>query len=108
MPKGERWTKLFPFGAAATGITHEQKRGRGAGEVNLREVTFNDKTRDILFHSSFFPRDLADAPWRSGAALFFGWVKNPRRRVELGDARIRVHNYALYRLIVPLGGAEEE
>jgi hypothetical protein len=107
LPKGERWTKSFPFDGAS-GISHEQNRARGADELNLRELTFNDKTRDILFHSSFFPRDAADAPWRRGAAVFFGWVKNPGRRVEIGDERIRAHNYALYRVIVPLGEAEEE
>jgi hypothetical protein len=107
LPKGERWTKSFPFDGAS-GISHEQNRARGADELNLRELTFNDKTRDILFHSSFFPRDVADAPWRRGAAVFFGWVKNPGRRVEIGDERIRAHNYALYRVIVPLGEAEEE
>ncbi len=109
LSKGESWTKTFPFGGAASGANPEQNRGRGAfDELNLREVTFNDKTRDILFHSSFFPRDGVEATWRSGAALFFGWVKDPEGRVEIGDARIRVHNYALYRVIVPLAGAEEE
>ncbi|MDH3444963.1 MAG: hypothetical protein OEN50_13620, partial [Deltaproteobacteria bacterium] len=105
LPKGESWTKTFPFG---NGNSREQDFGRGSGELNLREVTFNDKTRDILFHTSFFPRDGTMLPWRGGAALFFGWVKDPDPRVEIGDPRIRVHNYALYRLIVPLGGAEEE
>jgi hypothetical protein len=102
---GESWTKTFPLGGNGDG---EQGRGRGADELNLREVTFNDKTRDILFHASFFSRDAAAVPWRNDAALFFGWVKDPEQRVEIGDPRIRVHNYALYRLIVPLGGAEEE
>ncbi|MGH7928240.1 MAG: hypothetical protein ACREQV_10640, partial [Candidatus Binatia bacterium] len=104
LPKGEGWTKTFPLGSASP----ELNRGRGAGEVNLREVTFNDKTRDILFHSSFFPRDGTEAPWHTGAEVFFGWVKEPERRVDIGDARIRVHNYALYRVIVPLAGAEDE
>jgi hypothetical protein len=108
LPKGESWTKTFPLGGAATGNNGEQNRGRGADEVSLREVTFNDKTRDILFHASFFPRDGAEAPWRSGAAVFFGWVKDPERRVEIDDPRIRAHDYALYRVIVPLGGAEDE
>jgi hypothetical protein len=107
LAKGERWTKAFPFGGAG-GVNAEQNRGRIGDELNLREVTFDDKTRDILFHSSFFPRDGAEAPWRTGAAVFFGWVKDPERRVEIGDARIRVHNYALFRVIVPLGGGEEE
>jgi hypothetical protein len=104
LPKGESWKKSFPLEARAA----DNSRGRVADELNLREVTFNDKTRDILFHSSFFPRDGADASWRGGAALFFGWIKDPESRVDLGDARIRVHNYALYRAIVPLAGAEEE
>ncbi|HEX9662745.1 MAG TPA: hypothetical protein VGB27_10710 [Candidatus Binatia bacterium] len=108
LPKGESWTKAFPLGGAAGGDNAEQNRGRGADEVSLREMTFNDKTRDILFHASFFPRDGAEAPWRSGAALFFGWVRDPEPRVEIDDPRIRVHNYALYRAIVPLAGAEEE
>jgi hypothetical protein len=107
LPRGERWTKTFPLGGAA-GSAAEPGRGRAADELSLREVTFNDKTRDILFHSSFFPRDGADASWRSGTALFFGWVKDPELRVEVGDARIRVHNYALFRAAVPLSTAEEE
>jgi hypothetical protein len=108
LPKGESWSKTFPFGGPASGSNTEQNRGRGADELNFREITFNDKTRDILFHSSFFPRDGAEAPWRGSAAVFFGWIRDPERRVEIGDARIRVHNYALYRMIVPLPGAEEE
>ena len=56
----------------------------------------------------FFPRTAREAPWRSGAALFFGWVRDPEPRFEIDDPRIRVHNYALYRVIVPLAGAEEE
>ena len=53
----------------------------------------------------FFPRTAREAPWRSGAALFFGWVKDPEPRFEVGDPRIRVQSYALYRVIVPLPGA---
>ncbi len=105
LPKGESWAKIFPLG---NGDNPESGLGRGAKELNLREVTFNDKTRDVLFHASFFPRDGTALPRRGAAALFFGWVKDPEPRVEIGDPRIRVHNYALYRLIVPLGDAEEE
>jgi hypothetical protein len=107
LPKGERWMKTFPLGGgSASGA--EQNRGRGADELNFREVTFNDKTRDILFHASFFARDGGESPWRGSAAVFFGWIKDPERRVDIGDARIREHNYALYRLTVPLPGPEEE
>jgi len=107
LPKGESWTKVFPLGAAG-GDYGGQNRGRGADEAGLGEITFNDKTRNILFHASFFPRDVAEAPWRSGAAIFFGWVRDPEPRFEIGDPRIRVHNYALYRVIVPLAEAGEE
>jgi hypothetical protein len=106
LPKGESWTKTFPLGAAT--IASDHVSARNPDEISLREVTFNDKTRDILFHSSFFARDGADAAWRSGAAVFFGWIKDPERRIEIDDPRIRMHNYALFRSIVPIGGAEDE
>jgi hypothetical protein len=106
LPKGESWTKRFPLSVGAS--NGEQNRSRNPDEVSLREVTFNDKTRDILFHSSFFARDGAEASWRSGAALFFGWIKDPERRIDINDPRIRVHNYALFRAIIPLGGLDEE
>jgi hypothetical protein len=105
LAKGESWTKTFPLGGAGDG---QEGRGSSADQLNLREVTFNDKTRDILFHASFFSRDAAAVPWRNNAALFVGWIRDPEQRVEISDPAIRVHNYALYRLIVPLGDAEDE
>jgi hypothetical protein len=107
LPRGESWTKAFPLDAAG-GDSGGKNRGRGADEARLREISFNDKPRDILFHASFFPQDGAEAPWRSGSALFFGWVRDPDPWVEIGDPRIRARNYALYRVIVPLARAEEE
>ncbi len=106
LPRGESWTKAFPLGAAG-GDSGGQNRGRDADEVSLREMTFKEKARDILFHASFFPPDGAEAPWRRRAAVFFGWVRDPEPRVDIGDPRIRVHNYALYRAIVPLAAEEE-
>jgi hypothetical protein len=101
LPRGESWTKTFSLSAAGS------DRGWRT-EESLREVKFNDKPRDVLFQTSFFPQDGAQSPWRSGAALFFGWLKDPEPRFEVGDPRIRVHNYALYRVIVSLAGGEEE
>jgi len=75
--------------------------------VSFRELRFPDKTRDILFHSSFFPRD-GDARWASGAAVFFGWVKEPEPRVRIDDPRIQRQDYALYRAIIPLAQGEDE
>ena len=99
--RGESWTKTFSLKA-----TSADRAWRI--EESLREIKFDDKPRDVLFHASFFPADGAQAPWRSGAALFFGWVKDPEPRFEVGNARISVHNYALYRAIVPLTRVEDE
>jgi hypothetical protein len=62
----------------------------------------------VLFHRSFFPQDGVQSHWPPGAALFFGWVRDPEPRFDVADARIRVQSYALYRVIVPLTGADEE
>jgi hypothetical protein len=70
-------------------------------------VTFPDKTRDILFHSSIFPRE-GDTRLAGGAAVFFGWVKNPEPRVRIDDARIQTQDYALVRAIFPLTNGDDE
>jgi hypothetical protein len=75
--------------------------------VNFREVTFPNKTRDILFHSSFFSRD-GEARWSGDAAVFFGWVKDPAPRVHIDDPRIQTQDYALFRAVIPLSRGEEE
>ena len=105
IPRGARWNRLFSLARAKT--QDETSLGR-AEAINFRDVTFADKTREILFHSSFFPRSNAAAPWSGSAAVFFGWVRDPERRVRIDDPRIRVHDYTLFRTIVPLGGAEDE
>jgi hypothetical protein len=82
--------------------------GRSAA-VDFRDFSLPDKTRDVLFHASFFPRDGEMMPWASGAAaVFFGWVKNPEPRLRVDDARVRVQEYALFRAIIPLAGPEDE
>ena len=75
--------------------------------LSLREITFADKTRDILFHSSMFPRD-GDPRWAGGAAVFFGWVKDSQPRVRIDDPRIQAQDYTLYRAVFPLTGGEDE
>jgi hypothetical protein len=71
-------------------------------------LSFKDKTRDILFHSSFFPRDGDASRWNTGAAIFFGWVKDSERRVSVDDPRIHARDYTLFRAIIPLPGPEDE
>jgi hypothetical protein len=82
--------------------------GRSAA-VDFRDLSFTEKTRDVLFHASFFPRDGEVTPWAGGAAaVFFGWVKNPEPRLRVDDPRVQVQEYALFRAIIPLAGSEDE
>ena len=102
LPRGESWTRAFPLAGRG------DSGGQAHADSSLRRMTFKERAHDILFHASFFSQDGADAPWRNNAALFFGWVKDPEARFEIGDPRVRMRNYALYRAIVPLAVAEEE
>jgi hypothetical protein len=102
--RGASWRRTFPLSNAtakeATGAARPETMG-------LREVTFADKTRDILFHSSIFPRD-GDPRLAGGAAVLFGWVKDPEARVRIDDSRIQAQNYALFRAVFPLASGEDE
>ena len=104
IPKGARWTREF----ALVGAEGQQQAGRRSDTIDFREIPFKEKTREILFRASFFPRDDAAAHWNTGAAVFFGWVKDPEPRVSVHDSRIRNYDYSLFRKIVPLAGPEDE
>ncbi len=104
IPRGASWRKVFPLG---NGNANPDASGTGGQTLNWREVTFADKTRDILFHSSMFPRD-GDMRWAAGVAVFFGWVKDPGARVHVDDPRIQTQDYALFRVVYPLGRGDEE
>jgi hypothetical protein len=105
----------FFLGEIARGAnsTKEFALHQSAGEpgraemMDLREISFKEKTRELLFHSSFFPRDSNAARWAGGAAIFFGWVKEPNRRVWIEDPRIWAYDYALFRTIIPLPGEDD-
>lgn len=101
--RGARWRKTFVLDEAKTS---EKAPVQRADMLNFREVTFSDKTREILFHSSFFPRDRA-AVWDS-SGVFFGWVKNPEPRVYSDDANIQRQDFALYRARIPLASGDDE
>jgi hypothetical protein len=102
--RGANWTRGFSLVPPA-----EQMSGSSrAATVDFRDLPFKDKTHEILFHSSMFPRDEASVRWSSGAAVFFGWVKNPERWVSVEDERLRTYDYALFRTIIPLGTPEDE
>ena len=104
IPRGSRWSKGFPLTPPAP----DGNQSSRADALNLRDLSFKDKTRDVLFHSSFFPRDGEAARWSTGSAVFFGWVKDPDRRVSVDDPRIHAHDYTLFRAIIPLAGPEDE
>ncbi len=103
IPRGARLDKEFSL-VLPTGNNGPAGRTEA---VNFRDVSFANKTRDILFQSSFFPRD-GDSRWSSGAAVFFAWVKDPAPRVRVDDPRIQVQDYALFRATIPLNSAEDE
>ena len=105
IPRGAAWTKAF---ALAGDAGQEPSVGRRPDSVDFRDLSFKDKTREILFQSSFFPRDEGAMRWNTGAAVFFGWVKDPERRVSIDDPRIRSYDYTLFRTIFPLAGPEDE
>jgi hypothetical protein len=102
--RGASWRRSFPLAPAKAAPDTGAAR---AESVSFRDLSFADKTRDILFHSSFFPRD-GEARWAGGAAVFFAWVKEPARRVRVDDPRIQTQDYALFRAIAPLSQGEEE
>ena len=101
---GASWSRDFPLKLPRAPVENSMTRGEG---VSFRDFRFADKTRDILFHSSFFPNDRV-ARGVSGAAVFFGWVQQPEPRVRIDDPRIQYQDYDLFRAIVPLMQEEDE
>lgn len=105
VPAGAAWSRTFPL---AGGGAPEDASSPRFDVLKLRDISFADKTRDILFHSSIFPRD-GDPRWAGGsAAVLLGWVKDPEPRVRIDDPRIQRQEYALFRAIFALPGAEDE
>ena len=105
IPQGASWRRTFP-------LSNDKSKGPSAvgrpEMLSLREVTFTDKTRDILFHSSMFPREGDPRLAGGGAAVLFGWVKDPEPRVRIDDPRIQAQDYALFRAVFPLASGEDE
>jgi hypothetical protein len=103
LPRGGHWRKEFSLPRAPG----ETASGGRFDPWGLRDVTFKDKTRDILFHSSFFPREGEIGQWSGGALVFLGWVKEQNRRVWVDDPKIWSYHYTLFRTIFPLAGDED-
>jgi len=103
LPRGGHWRKEFSL----TRVPDETASGGRFDPWGLRDVTFKDKTRDILFHSSFFPREGEIGQWSSGALVFLGWVQEQNRRVWVDDPKIWSYHYTLFRTIFPLSGGDD-
>jgi hypothetical protein len=105
LPRGAKWVKEFSL--TETGGREESGVLR-ADSVSFRDISFTDKARDILFHSSFFSRDGGWERWGGSAVIFFGWVKDPERRLWVDEPHTRTNNYTLFRTVVPLTNPEDE
>ncbi|MGE5306459.1 MAG: hypothetical protein ACM3TN_24375 [Alphaproteobacteria bacterium] len=105
--RGATRRQVFPL-TPANASDDRNAAGRAAA-LDFRDLSFPEKTRDILFHASFFPRESEITPWTGGgAAVFLGWVKNPEPRLRVDDPRVEVQEYALFRASIPLPGSEDE
>lgn len=103
---GASQLREFPLPAERPSTVDGQSKKRS--KADLREISFNDKIREILFRYSFFPQDQGLARWDSGGVLFFAWVKGSPYRVWVDGARILTHDYTLFRVIIPLAEEGEE
>ena len=103
--RGAQWRREFPLK-----MPSESTDGRGGiGErVSFREITFNDKTRDLLFHSSLFPRDGSDERFVGDVAVLFCWVQQPAPPARVDDPRIQGKHYMMFRAMVSLARGEDE
>ncbi len=104
IPRGARWTREFPLSLSA--VREDSRFGR-SDAMAMRDVSFNDRTRDILFHSSLFSGDAGAVRPASDAVIFFGWVNGPDRRIWVDDAGIWAYDYTLFRSILPLATGED-
>lgn len=95
---GSTRVREFPLAVAAA----DQAAGRSR-QVDLRDIPFKEKTRELLFRASFFPQEHGLARWSGSGALFFGWVKDAPRRVQAGDERVSAQDFTLFRAVFPLG-----
>ena len=105
---GGSQVREFPLSSGRPSSVDGQSKKRGT--VDLREISFKDRIREILFRYSFFLRDRGSARWDSGNALFFAWVNGSPYRVWVDGARILAHDYTLFRAMIPLGeeGTDED
>lgn len=74
----------------------------------LREISFEDKTREFLFRYSFFPGDSGAGYGDGTDAVLLGWVRGLSRRFWVEDARISAQEHTFFHAVLPLGQEEDE
>jgi len=104
IPRGARWSKEFPLAPKAS---REERGLPSTSAAALRDVSFDDKIRDVLFHASLFSSPGATASPQSDAVLFFGWVKDSESRVWLDHPGIAGFDYTLFRTSLALDAGED-
>lgn len=105
IPRGAHWTREFPVRQKDTSLT-----GRLSGSAdkgNLQEISFKDKSRELLFRYSFLPQNSGMEGWGSRGVLFFGWVQSPSRRAWVEDVGMLAYDHTLFRTVFPLDLGEE-
>jgi len=104
IPRGARWSKEFPLMAK---VSREERGLRSTSAAALRDVSFDDKIRDVLFHASLFSSPGGTPTPENDAVLFFGWVKDSESRVWIDQPGISVYDYTLFRTSLPLDPGED-
>jgi hypothetical protein len=102
--RGAHWAKEFPLALQAP---QEEGALRSTPAAALRDISFNDKTRDILFHSSLFSTPDGAVTSTGDVAIFFGWVKDSEPRVWVDHAGMWAYDYTLFRTVLPLDTGED-
>jgi hypothetical protein len=99
---GSSQVREFPL--SALGSSSEDGAPK---EIDLRDISFKERTQEFLFRYSFFPQDQGLTRWGRGGALFFGWVKGAPRRVWIEGERILARDFTLFRVVFPSDEEEE-
>ena len=80
--------------------------GSGEGDgPEVREVRFEEPVRDLLLQRALSPDGDAPDP---RTAFVVGWFRDGEPALRVDDPRVAAHHFRMFRVAVPLGGAEED
>ncbi len=80
------------------------RSGEGEGP-EVRDVRFDEAVRGVLMRRALFPDGDAPDP---RTAFVVGWFRDGEPALRVEDPRVTEHHYRMFRVAVPLGGAEED